>query len=191
MAAKGDSPLPCRLFLTDRKTKIRYLIDTRSDVSVYPHNRSNGSRKEKCELYAANGSTIATYGSASLQPDFGLRREFPWRFIIADVTIPIIGSDFLAYYHLLPDVRKGCLVDGQIGLCAKGRTREQPAISVKAINEELPYHRILKKFPEITRQTGTSKCTHNTVHHIKTTSSPPEACRPRRLALDKLIKRQK
>ncbi|XP_071632816.1 uncharacterized protein [Temnothorax longispinosus] len=186
MAANNDSPRPCRLFLTDKKTKTRYLIDTGSDISVYPHQQRRRNQKEKYELYAANGSTIATYGSTNLQPDFGLRRDFPWRFIIADVTTPIIGSDFLAYYHLLPDVRRGCLVDGQTGLRAKGRTQEQHTSSIKAINEESPYHHILKEFPDITRQSGTAKCSHNTVHYINTTPGPPEACRPRRLAPDKL-----
>ncbi|KYN21945.1 hypothetical protein ALC57_05683, partial [Trachymyrmex cornetzi] len=50
------------------------------------------------------GSVITTYGYITLQPDFGLRRDFPWRFIIAVVTQPIVGSDFLAKYHLLSDV---------------------------------------------------------------------------------------
>jgi hypothetical protein len=35
-----------------------------------------------------------------------LRRDFTWRFIIADVTQPIIGADFLSHYGLFVNLRK-------------------------------------------------------------------------------------
>jgi len=72
------------------------------------------------ELYAANGSRITTYGFITIQPDLGLKRAFPWRFIIANVGQPIIGSDFLARYDLLPDMRRAKLRDGKTGLTAAG-----------------------------------------------------------------------
>jgi len=59
-----------------------------------------------------------TYGTIMLQPNLGLRREFPWRFIVADVLQPIIGADFLAHYHLLPDMRRKKLLDGKTGRLA-------------------------------------------------------------------------
>jgi len=52
----------------------------------------------------------------TIKADFSLRRAFPWRFIIADVGQPIIGSDFLAHYDLLPDMKKGKLIDRKTGL---------------------------------------------------------------------------
>lgn len=33
--------------------------------------------------------------------DFRLRRDFVWQFVLADVTMPILGIDFLVYYRLL------------------------------------------------------------------------------------------
>lgn len=36
--------------------------------------------------------------------DLGLNRQFTWNFIIADVKVPIIGSDFLAHFDLLIDL---------------------------------------------------------------------------------------
>jgi len=46
-------------------------------------------------MFAANDTIVPTHGSIALRLDLGLRREFSWRFVVADVTGPIIGSDFL------------------------------------------------------------------------------------------------
>jgi len=77
-------------------------------------------RPEPYELYAANGSRITTYGFITLQPDLGLRRAFLWRFVVANVSQPIIGSDFRAYYDLIPDMRRTRLKDVQTGLLTTG-----------------------------------------------------------------------
>jgi len=139
------------------------------------------------ELFAANGSPITTYGWTTLQPNLGLRRSFLWRFVIANVTSPIIGADFLAYYHLLPDLRRGVLVDGRTELHIKGTTETGSIKSIKVLANEKKYHRILAEFPEITRATARARTIkHSTVHHIITTEGPPEACRPRRLGPKKL-----
>lgn len=49
------------------------------------------------QLYAANRTSIKTYGTQLYHMDLGLRRIFTWPFIIADVSQAIIGADFL--YH--------------------------------------------------------------------------------------------
>ena len=33
----------------------------------------------------------------------GLERQFQWKFVVADVNRPILGSDFLAYAHAIVD----------------------------------------------------------------------------------------
>jgi len=148
--------------------------------------RRGGTDKGKVEpyqLYAANGSVIPTYGTVMLKPDLGLRREFPWRFILADVLQPIIGADFLAHYHLLPDMKRKKLIDGKTGLCIQGVTTTGVTQSVKTIVEQTPYHRILAQFPGITILAESKKQrAQQTSHHIKTTAGQPEACRQRRLA---------
>jgi hypothetical protein len=50
------------------------------------------------ELFAVNGTTIAIYGTILLSLNLCLRRDFKWRFIVADVPKPIIGMDFLRHY---------------------------------------------------------------------------------------------
>jgi hypothetical protein len=46
------------------------------------------------DLCAANGTTIHTYGWLPLSLNLGLCQDFTWRFVVADVTRPIIGVDF-------------------------------------------------------------------------------------------------
>jgi len=164
LAAAGDTrPKVSRLLIMDKTTDVRYLIDTGSDVSVYPprkHRQFKG--KIEYQLYAANGSIIPTYGTVMLKPDLGLRREFPWRF--ADVLQPI-GADFLAHYYLLPDMKKKKLIDGRTGLYIKGVITVGTMQSVKTVIEQTPYHRILAQFPEITTLSGTRKQRVQTLHY--------------------------
>lgn len=187
MAASNTDPALRRLIITDKKTKIRYFIDTGSD-SVYPRRMVRGPlRLSKYQLYAANNTIIHTYGHITLEPNLGLRRKFLWRFMIADVTQPIIGADFLSYFHLLPDLRKGWLVDGETGLSTKKSLNTAEGEGIKAVNTSTHYYYILTTFLSILKSTGVRKeKLHNTVHHIQTTPGPPEGCRPRRLAPDKL-----
>ncbi|CAH0384754.1 unnamed protein product [Bemisia tabaci] len=114
--------------------------------------------------------------------NLGLRRAFIWRFIIADVDVPIIGADFLAEYHLLPDCHKMKLVDGVTSLSAQGSqaTSNQPSVKeISATNCS-----ILAEFPELTRPPGSpkpDKVPHATRHFIRTAEGPPVSFRPRRL----------
>ena len=186
VVAANDCPsVKSRLFVTDRSTKMQFLVDTGSDLCVFPRSAVKTlCIKTKYQLFAANGSTISTYGPIQLHLDLGLRRTFSWKFVIADVTKPIIGVDFLSFYNLLVDIRLQRLVDGLTSLTVSvpiQKTSEDIA-SIKSIAGGTKYHQILREFPEITRPAGIAHdIKHNTMHHIETTPGPPVTCRPRRL----------
>ncbi|XP_077525576.1 uncharacterized protein LOC144137114 [Haemaphysalis longicornis] len=180
-----------RIFVTDQITKQRYLVDSGSDVCCYPRHHLHGPRPPTSfELNAANKHTIKTYGSLRLHIQLkNLCRDFYWNFVIADVAEPIIGSDFLAYYNLLPDCRNVQLIDVTTGHSTPGQrtTAQQPSIKVLSIDNPSPYHAILAEFPGLTRPSGLPrKVQHTTVHYIRTTSGPPVFCRARRLAPDRM-----
>ena len=179
-----------RIFVVDAATRKRFLVDTGADLCVYPHRDlpQPAPRKSEFELVAANGTPIATYGTITLSLNLGLRREFTWRFIIADVDQPIIGVDFLAEYNLLVDARNKQLCDATTRLTVQGQVAECAQGSVRTIAGDSVYHRLLATFPEITRPDGLvhRQTVHDTVHHILTTPGPPVAQRPRRLAPDRL-----
>lgn len=179
-----------RLFVTDRVTKTQFLVDTGSDLCVYPRSALCDRRSRTgYSLCAANGSNIATYGFVNLNLDFGLRRTLVWRFVVADVTKPIIGVDFLNYYSLIVDCRNRRLIDNLTSIASTATAANcKDVSSVKVVTGESRYHKILEDFPEITRPAGrhNTSIPHNTVHHIHTTPGPPVSLPPRRLAPDKL-----
>ena len=110
-----------RIFIMEHNSKLRFLVDTGSDLCVFPRDLLPGSREKSCyELVAANKTAIATFGTATMTLNLGLRRDYTWRFVVADVSKPIIGVDFLAYYNLLVDVRNRELCDSTTRLSARG-----------------------------------------------------------------------
>ncbi|KAI5738218.1 hypothetical protein M8J77_004305 [Diaphorina citri] len=190
MAANEPSPTPLtrRLFITEGTTKLQFLVDTGTDLCVFPRSATSG-RREKSDyvLSAANSTDIHTYDTVTLSLNLGLRRVFTWRFVVADVSKPIIGADFLHYHNLLVDLRNQRLLDGTTYLTVQGHVAESNIPSVKTVNAAFRYHQLLQQFKEITRPDGIPRnIEHNTRHHIKTTPGPPVANRPRRLAPAKL-----
>ncbi|XP_076384453.1 uncharacterized protein LOC143263180 [Megalopta genalis] len=192
MTADDLSPMPRRLFVTDKTTRTQFLVDTGADLCVYPRSMIRGpGKKSDYVLFAANGSEITTFGTTTLTLDFGLRREFTWRFVVASVSKPIIGVDFLYHYGLLVDIRNRRLIDNITSLSVPGQPVGRSASdipSVKTVSGDSIYLELLQKFPEITRPEGipTVRKKHTTVHYIRTSPGQPVSCRPRRLAPDRL-----
>jgi len=161
-------------------------VDPGSDLCIFPR-KLLPERRERTDytLYAANGTTIPTYGWTSRSLNLGLRRNFTWLFVIADVDLPIIWVDLLSHYGLLVDCRNNRLLDGVISLSKPGLTAQLSVPSVKIIAGSTPPDSLLEEFPGLTKPAGCHReVQHNTTHHMRTTPGPPVACRPRRLAPD-------
>jgi hypothetical protein len=167
-----------RLFVTDRVRKQRYLVDTGSDLCVFP-SKLLPARRERTDhtLYAANRTTIPTYGWISQSLNLGLRRESTWRFVVADVQLPIIGVDLMSYYGLLVDCRNNRLLDGVKSLSTPDNTAPSSVPSVKTIATDATIDSLLVEFPELTRPTGVHREVRHNTTHIRTTqptcSLPP------------------
>ncbi|GFS67367.1 retrovirus-related Pol polyprotein from transposon 297 [Nephila pilipes] len=76
------------------------------------------------QLFAARGTVISTYGQRLLTLDFGFRKVFRWPFIIAEVSQPTIGANFLRHYGLTVDIRHECLVDSLTKLQTQGTVQQ-------------------------------------------------------------------
>ncbi|XP_025421207.1 uncharacterized protein LOC112691264 [Sipha flava] len=77
--------------------------------------------------------------------------------------------------------------NGVTRLTAHGNAAESSIPSIKIVVGETKYDCLLRKFLEITRPYGAPKdIRHSTKHYIQTIPGPPVACKPRRLAPDKL-----
>jgi hypothetical protein len=125
----------------------------------------------------------------------GLRRDFIWRYVIANVDLPIIGVDLLSHYGLLIDCRNNHLLHRVTSLSMPDLIAPLSVRSVKVITGGTPPDGLLEEFPGLTKPAGSHReVQHNTTHHTaqqntshRTTLGPPEACRARLLAPDGLV----
>lgn len=176
------SAKPSRLFLHDRKTGQKFLIDSGSEISVLPpSSKDRRNSSANFSLFAANNTKIPAYGFVHKQLDFGLRKPFSWTFVIADVTSPIIGADFLLHFNLLVDLKHKRLINPETSLFTYGNVAHENQPSVLTVSSNSSYDALLSEFPDITNPTLLKQSVpHNTVHHILT-RGPPVSAKPRRL----------
>ncbi|XP_064459044.1 uncharacterized protein LOC135369380 [Ornithodoros turicata] len=166
---------------------MRFLVDTGAEVGVIPADKFSRRPREQCfSLRAANASTIPVYGQRSLTLNIGLRRDFRWLFLVADVTQAILGADFLNSFKLLVDVNGWRLIDRSTSLSVCGLNLPAPPSRVLSCTApDIPFASILKDFPALTQPPDWMKpVQHDVVHHVST-RGPPVHFRPRRLAPEK------
>lgn len=147
-ATSVAGPTISRLFyVADKVTGIRFLVDTGSEVSVIPPSLSDRRHPpDKLTLTAVNNTSISTYGKRSLTLNLGLRRSFPWIFIVADVHQPIIGADFLRNFGLLVNMKQHQLSDATTHLYVQGiiSPDSSPSPSILPKETDNPYLKVPK-----------------------------------------------
>jgi transposase InsO family protein len=173
------------LYVSDRNSGRRFLVDTGSSVSVIPATGADTrSGNHGVSLVAANGTPIRTYGTRLVHLKFGTHC-YKLNCIIANVTQPLLGADFLHAERLLIDLRNRRLVDGETfaTISCAVLTGVPPCLNVMTNNE---FAKILEGFPEITTPDFKQReMKHGVQHYIPTVGQPVYA-RPRRLPPDKL-----
>jgi hypothetical protein len=88
------------IFLQDSISKKQFLVDTGAAASVFPH-RSSAATSGPL-LSGADGKPISAWGKVTKKLHFGLH-TFIVSFILAAVSKPILGIDFLSAHRLLVD----------------------------------------------------------------------------------------
>lgn len=136
-------------------------------------------------MFAANGSVIDTYGERILRLNLGLNRTFSWKFVVAKVSQPIIGADFLKHHGLLVDLRQRRLSDSQTHNSIAGLTATKVSYSLSTIADG-KYQTLLREFIDITKPTSFNGPAKHGVEHFITTKGPPIKERARRLTPEKL-----
>ncbi|XP_068210381.1 uncharacterized protein [Palaemon carinicauda] len=171
---------------------VQFLVDTGACRSLLPRSFSRTRRSlSKCgkiHLVAANGSVIPTHCQDTLTLSFG-SDKYIWKFLGTDVTLPILGADFLSHFHILVDVAHRRLVNGDsYSLMPLQTSPSNLAFQISALTDA--YAHLLISYPEVLRQelcqTATVPVNHDIYHHIKTTGAPVFA-RFRCLTLDCLV----
>ena len=105
-------------------------------------------------------------GSYRRVVDVGLKRDYAWTFIVADIKQVIIGADFLIHYSLLVDLKSRCLRDMRTGLAIPATLSSIKPLSLNRVHTaHNDYTKLLGQFPELTRPTTKgrdSKAWYNT-----------------------------
>lgn len=176
-----------RLFVSDRITGLRLLVDTGADVSVLPPSRLDREKSDDIKLYSANGTVIATFGERALRLDLGFRRSIHWVFRIADVPYAILGADFLHHFGFLVDLRHSQLIDSTTGLKSRATVREITHDTISTCTADKNFLYLFKDYPGILGNANHAiGAVKHPVRHIIQTTGQPVVERPRRLPPDRL-----
>ena len=156
----------CRLlYVWDRSSGHKFLVDTGAQVSVFPASPHDRRRQKGEPLVAANSSKIDTFGKRTISLDLGFRR-FKWLFVLADVNRPMLGADFFFSNHLLIDIYTSHIIDAQTyeSIPVQQDATPAPGLNVCSANE---FADIIKEFPSITQpQFSTRDAKHGVEHCI-------------------------
>ncbi|QQP52897.1 Galactose-1-phosphate uridylyltransferase [Caligus rogercresseyi] len=178
----------------NNSTKVDVLIDTGATISLLPISKVsvNSLNPSPVKLVAANGEPIEVFGELTtvvgIKP---LRRNYPWNFVVANVTNPIIGIDFLHHFEFLIDCKNGTLSDPKTGNLTSGIPISKDGIfTIKQAFEisESSIKHLFNKYPYLTvsYSSGSPIEFPPDVHHrIDTGSSPSSSSKFRRLSPEK------
>ncbi|XP_018495726.1 uncharacterized protein LOC108864473 [Galendromus occidentalis] len=109
--AAGSQPKGDLFFVQCNLSGRRFLVDPGAQVSMVPPSQSERGTPTDRHLLVANHSNINTYVMNDLSLNLAGRFTHVCELIIADVTHPILGYDFLRSAGLLVDLRGRRLLD--------------------------------------------------------------------------------
>ena len=154
---------------------------------MLPRSKANfiGKFPTDFKLFAANGSSINTYGERLLTLNLGLNRRYSWKFIVANVSQPILGADFLKHHGLMVDLKMKRLFDPKIHTTTLGRATNKVPLALSTITES-KYQNLLREYIDITKSSPITPSAKHGVEHVIETKGPPIKERARRLTPEKL-----
>ena len=166
------------LYVWDRHSGQRFLVDTGAEVSVFPaSNKDQHSQSLETKLTAANGSDISTYGKRTIPLHFNNRR-FKWTFTIAHVSQTLLGADFLQTHSLLVDIKGQRLIDSSDYTSITLRSASTAALHLNSIaSADDEFAKLLAEFPDVTQPSFSNPTPKHRVElFIPTQGPPPCSC---------------
>ena len=159
-------------------------MDTGSSLSILPLGLAKATGPNNKPLIAANGTPIKSFGTRQIQLQLGLQK-YTWRFIVAEVTQPIIGGDFLRSHSLLVDLANERLIRTDKMKMIKGSRSPHQSFHISSLTSSNKFSTLLRNRPALT--TPTFACAlpkHGVQHRIPTTGFPVHS-QARRLSPEK------
>ena len=121
----GSATTFTAIFIIPQIGNLNFLIDTGASVSLLPSSFAKRFACEPCatKITAADGRPLDVVGHCNVEiVSRQLRRTYMWTFILANVSQPILGADFLAHYKLLVDCSAKRILDQETTLSVHGAT---------------------------------------------------------------------
>ena len=176
---------------------VDFVIDTGAGVSLLPKTVPVGSilQPSAVRISTANGESLHVVGEVTCDVTIPqLRRTFTWTFVVADVTTPLLGQDFLSQHSLLIDCGTRTLIDRSTDLSSQCRVSNQSKANL-VVNDlstaSAPIKNILERHRSVLEpcQPGDLNEAMKQLpgcHTIDTGSAPPTFASPRQLPPNKL-----
>ena len=199
-------PLQFRIHATLNTEHTFMLIDTGAAFSCLPKSlfsKMGGSLEPTpVILSSCSEARIPVYGEVYAEialPD--LRRQFNWYFIVADVSMPILGLDFLSHFKIIIDCGNLTITDQTTNLRSKLHEISHGSCQQLQLDIPFPNHLrdLFKDYESVVRASHSVDLKNSSVkHYIDTGSSPPPVSKVRplfgeklkyaKIEIDKLIK---
>ena len=144
------------------------LLDTGSQVSLWPPSPSSSKLQLSCvRLTAANGTPIKAFGQQTKLIKIS-GKSYSFVFLIAQVSRPILGLDFLQTFEMAIDLCKRQLIDS--GTSTRFSSASSEISGVNIVRSLSSFLHALQEFPEITDALlATSSSRHRVECFINTT----------------------
>ena len=148
MVATKSLSLPL-LFLKNKLSSSRFLLDTSDSVSVFPHLPCSPSAPGfGVQLRTADGFPKDTYGSQCLALQFG-SICFERNFLLVNVSMPILGSDFLRHNHLLDSSTLESIPD-----ISSSEVKSKSDLYTALLSTPEEFRDLLSKYPDFVSSKG-------------------------------------
>jgi hypothetical protein len=169
-----------------------FLVDTGEAYSVIPH--TSAEKPVGPALKGADGSRISCWGPSTRTVNLA-DSSFTWKFLLAAVSFPIIGADFIKHHQLVVDLANEYLLSPllnlKIKLCFSPDTGFFSVVLLVGLadpeGEGGGIEDLAKEFSKVfdSHSPSLPRCRHGVYHRIEMTGRPV-AAKYRRLDAEKL-----
>ena len=157
------------LFLKNKLSSSRFLLDTSDSVSVFPHLPCSPSAPGSgVQLRTSDGFPMDTYGSQCLALQFG-SICFERNFLLVNVSMPILGSDFLRHNHLLDSSTLESIPD-----ISSSEVKSKSDLYTALLSTPEEFRDLLSKYPDVVSSKGffTTDPKHSVCYTVPTSPGP-------------------
>ena len=170
--------------ITDEISRHQCLLETGSQVSLWPPSPTSLKvNQSRVRLTAANGTPIRSFGQQRRQIKIG-GKQYSFIFLIAQISRPILGLDFLQTFAMTIDLRLRHLIHSGVSTCLSSASSEISGINV--VHAPSPFTHLLQEFPEVVDASLAANTSRHGVECFIETTGPPIKTLPRRLTPEKL-----